>query len=88
MKNKPSDFINHPFASVLNKTEHEMVARNIMVILKRTGNEFRPLSWEQYKTERLKDGSFTTMEKVSFDKVIDYCISAQTAKLFSKSWKS
>lgn len=87
MKEKPSDFTNHPFASVLRKTEHEMVAANIMKILKRTGDKFRPLLWDEYKTERLKDGQFTSSEKGSFDKVIDYCASPQTARLFSASWK-
>ena len=87
MKDKPSDFTNHPFSSVLRKTEHEMVAANIMKILKRTGDKFRPLTWDEYKLERKKDGRFSTMEKGSFDKVIDYCASVQTARLFSKSWK-
>lgn len=38
---KPSDFLKHPYDSVLQHTEDEIVARNIMVILNRTGNEFR-----------------------------------------------
>ena len=57
-----------------------------MVILKRTGDEFRPLEWEEYKQERLKDKNFSEYEKKYFDKVIPYCKSADTAVLFSNSW--
>lgn len=84
---KPSNFTKHPLDSVLKNNESETIARNIMVILERTGNEFRPLGWEEYKSERLKDGNFTEGEKYYFDKAIDYCKSPDTAKLFSKSWK-
>ncbi len=72
--------------SVLQKSEAETIARNIMVILFRTGDTFRPLSWEEYKEERLKDGQFSEGEKRYFDQVIDYCDSPKTAKLFSKEW--
>lgn len=85
---KPSDFSKiFPFSSVLRKAEAEVVAKNIMTILDRTGNTFRPLTWEEYETERLKDGNFTAGEQEYFDKVIDYCKSSDTAVLFSKSWK-
>jgi hypothetical protein len=82
----PSDFTMKPFDSVLQKSEAETIACNIMVILKRTGNKFRPLLWEEYKEERLKDGNFTEGEKVYFDKVINFCKSSDTARCFSKSW--
>jgi hypothetical protein len=42
---KPSNLKNHPYDSRLQNNESETVARNIMVILSRTGNEFRLLSW-------------------------------------------
>jgi hypothetical protein len=58
-----------------------------MNILKRTGDVFRPLPWDEYKLDREKDGHFTESEHAYFDKVIDYCASAQTAKLFSKGWR-
>lgn len=83
---KPSNFTKHPWSSVLGNSESENIACNIMVILKRTGNEFRPLEWEEYKAERLKDGHFSEIEKKYFDDVIPYCKSADTAVLFSKSW--
>jgi hypothetical protein len=82
----PSDFTNFPWDSVFQKTESEMVAQNIMKILTRTGNVFKDLSFEEYKQERLKDGHFTEIEEQYFNKVIDYCKSADTAKLFSRKW--
>lgn len=85
---KPSDFKKFPFSSVLQNTESEIVAMNIMVILRRTGDAFRPLSWGEYKTERMKDGHYTDTEKGCFDSVIKYLKSADTAILFSKSWET
>ena len=84
---RPSDFIKDPFDSIKQKAEHEQIAFNIMLILKRTGNVFRKLSWTEYKKERLKDGNFSDGEKGYFNDVIDYCKSEDTAKLFSPNWK-
>lgn len=83
---KPSDFTQHPDRSVMREYEAEVVARNIMVILKRTGNKFRKLSWDEYKEERAKDGDFSPIEKPYFKRAIRYCESAQTAVLFSPTW--
>ena len=80
---KPSDFTNYPIASVLQKNESETVARNIMMILRRTGNTWRNLSWDEYVKHRTNDGNFTMNEKPHFDAVIGYCQSPETAKLFS-----
>lgn len=82
----PSNFTGHPFGSVLQNSESETIARNIMIILERTGNTFRELTWEEYKSERLKDKEFSEREKIFFEKVIDYCKSADTAKCFCKDW--
>lgn len=82
----PSQFITYPWSSVYGKAECETIAMNIMVILKRTGDIFRDLSFDEYKKERLKDGNFTESEKGYFEQVIGYCKSADTAKSFSKSW--
>lgn len=82
----PSDFTDYPWSSIMQKSEHETIACNIMVILKRTGNKFRKLSWKQYKQERLKDGNFSDGEKTFFNAVVDYCSSAKKAKSFSPSW--
>lgn len=84
---QPSDFCKQPYESVLKKTEHEIVACNIMVILNRTGNTWRELSWNEYQQEREKDGNFSLRELESFDLVIGYCKSEDTAKLFSPNWK-
>ena len=83
---KPSDFTSYPWGSVTMNSEAETVATNIMTILSRTGDEFRKLTWEEYKQEREKDGNFSTCERSYFEEVLPYCKSADTAKLFSKEW--
>ena len=85
---KPSSFRNHPFSLVLAKNEAETVARNVMVILARTGDKFRPLLWDEYVLERGKDNMECSSEKKYFEQIIDYCKSSDTAELFSLSWKS
>lgn len=85
-KTKPSDFTNHPFSSTEQNTECEIVATNIMKVLWRTGDTFRELTEEEYRTEREKDGHFTENEMNCFEKVIGFCKSPTTAKLFSKAW--
>ena len=84
---KPSDFSKiQPWNSALKNVESEIVASNVMVILKRTGDKFRKLTWEEYKKERLKDGGFSENEKAYFEKVMPYCETAMTARLFSEDW--
>jgi hypothetical protein len=85
MKN-PSDFCIFPWESKAQDSNSERVALNIMVILERTGNSFRELKWDEYKTEREKNGNFSHREKEHFDKVINYCTCANKAVTFSKSW--
>jgi len=82
----PSDFTACPWSCIFNKSEYETIAQNIMVILKRTGDKFRKLTFKEYKKERKKDGNFTGSEEEYFDKVIDYCSSSEKAKTFSKVW--
>jgi hypothetical protein len=72
---------------VTQNTEHEIVARNIMAILKRTGDIWRPLSRDEYEAERLKDGGFTGTELTLFDNVRRYCENAIDAQLFSPMWR-
>lgn len=83
----PSNFTKYPWDSTLQQAESEVIAKNVMLILKRTGDKFRDLPWEEYVTERKKDGNFTESEKQYFDKVISYCKSADTARLFSPGWE-
>ena len=85
---KPSDFQIHPWDSVTQDSGSETVALNIMVILYRTGNAFRDLTWDEYKEERQKDGNFSEFEKSKFNNVIPYLKNADTARLFSKDWAS
>lgn len=85
---KPSDFITWPWSSVKQNSECEQIAKNIMVVLKRTGDTFRPLTWEEYKSDiETRERTVPDSEKAYFDNVIDFCKSADTAQLFSESWK-
>ncbi|MCP4394895.1 MAG: hypothetical protein GY804_11615 [Alphaproteobacteria bacterium] len=75
--------------SIYRKSEMEVVAQNIMIILSRTGNEFRVLSWDEYKTERLKDGGFLKSikaEQSHFNKVFAMCSTEVSARKFSPTW--
>lgn len=87
----PSQFLDFPFNSIHQKSEFETVARNIMVILFRTGNVFRELSFEEYKEERMKDGSWTdseiNLEKVYFHR-LSYLCEGDNKKIctFSPAW--
>lgn len=85
----PKDFATRsPMASVLGKAEAETVARNIMVILARTGNEWRQLGWNEYERERNQDGNFDAVaEKHYFDRVIIYTESPIVARVFAPGWK-
>ncbi len=87
-KAKPSQFSSiFPFASVVQNTEQEIVAKNIMVILKRTGDKFRSLSWKEYKSERLKDGNFSEMkEHEFFNKIQFYTRNERSARCFCTVW--
>lgn len=87
MAKKPADFNKFPWGSVLRNSECEALAHNVMIILERTGNKFRKLTWDEYKAERQKDKNFSEGEKYYFDKVIGYCKSANTAVLFSTEWR-
>lgn len=82
----PKTFCMHPWNSVTQECESEIIARNIMVILSRTGDTFRELTWDEYVLEREKDDGCGD-EESRFDDVVDYCKSAETAVLFSKTWK-
>ena len=68
---KTSDFISLPVGSVLKNAECETAARNIMIILARTGDTWRELSWEQYSEHRVKDGHFAPWKEDNFFKKAD-----------------
>lgn len=82
---KPSSFSSFPFESLLQKTEAEVIALNIMKIRKRLGDNWK-LTWEEYERERLKDSGFNWMEKAYFEEVMPLIPDAIGAISFSKSW--
>jgi len=69
MEIKPSMFCKDPIGSVLQKSEAETIAQNIMIILKRTGDTFRPLSVAEYEKERKEDGEYHNGELRYFEQV-------------------
>jgi hypothetical protein len=77
----------YPWSSVLENSESEVVAQNIAKILKRTGDDWRELTEEEYVRERTNDGNFSTREADLFHKVKGYLKSGDTAKLFCTGWK-
>lgn len=86
-KRNPSYFAAiQPWNSVYKKSEAESIATNIMRILKRTGDTWRDLSWEEYKLERLKDSDFDEREKKWFQMSVLYCCSDEKARQFCIDW--
>lgn len=85
---KPSDIAGiYPWNSVERKCESETVARNIAIILARTGDEWKILTWDTYAEERRKDsGVIPQGEFGYFEAVKKYFISEQSARSFSKEW--
>lgn len=85
----PSQFKAQPWGSVTQKSECETVARNVMVMLSRTGNQWRELTPEEYLQERVKDGaslSDAQWELPYFRRVVQYTISPEAAREFSPAW--
>jgi len=82
---RPSNFREFPYESILKKVEPETVAANIMLILQRTGDTFRELSWDEYKVELKKDTQ-TPGPRGDFSKVKDYCFDPVKASRFCQVW--
>ena len=80
----------------MQNAECEWVATNIMKILARTGDEFRPITLEEYKAERMKDveagtdkgGGWSYMEASIFERVSNCAKSAELASKFCKDWET
>lgn len=86
---KPSDFTKFPIASIFGAAEYEGVAQNIMIILTRTGDEWRQLLWKEYKKERKKDEATEHdlyREESYFEDVSTYCANAKKALEFCPHW--
>jgi hypothetical protein len=81
----PSTFCEFPWESVLQKTEAEIVAVNIMKIRRRRGDVW-PLTFAEYKAERLKDSGFSYAEEEYFKQVIPLIPDQIGAIAFSKTW--
>lgn len=90
----PKDFRTFPYDSVFHNSERENIARNIMVILARTGDTWRELSVEEYLQERIKDGGGDTYnwqhgsESSMFPEVVKYTVSEEMARKFSNEWRN
>jgi len=85
----PSHYLQRPVGSVSQNGDTETIARNIMAILSREGNQFRELSFDEYKLSRIQDGATefaVSAEKPHFDIAAPYCISAQRANDFCEGW--
>jgi hypothetical protein len=95
MSKTPKHFTDKPWGSVFQNTETELVAMSIMRILWRTGDAWRPLTYQEYELERLKDinkdghrmdvGDLN--EESMFERCMPYCKSPDTAALLSPTWK-
>lgn len=86
---KPSDFATKfPYKSVTGKTEDGTLALNIMKAMVFMGNEWSPITWEDY-VKAWKEKGFDSCEKehACFDRVNKYCKSEDTARLFSPVWE-
>lgn len=67
----PSNFTTTPVNSILGKRHfaYDITARNIMKILERTGNQWRQLSWQEYKAEMNKDNNRVDGTRPIFDDI-------------------
>jgi hypothetical protein len=83
---QPSNFLDQPYDGATGHFEDEIVAHNIMAILSRTGDQWRTLEWSEYVAVRKEDGEFSDGEYASFVKVLPFCVSEASAKLFSPAW--
>lgn len=82
---RPSHFKSDPMGSVLQNSESETIACNIMRIRARLGDRWE-LTWEEYKREREKDGSFSDMEEGYFNKVMPLIADPIGAISFAAGW--
>lgn len=84
----PSVLTIYPWDSIFKKAEYEFVAYNIMVILKRNGNRFKPLDWDAYMKERKKDKGFSEYEHEYFVDLAYLSMGdRQELERFSPVWK-
>lgn len=82
----PSAFTQWPWSSMLQDSDAEQIAVNIMVILKRTGDTWRPLPAEEYRAQREKDGGFSQREAQWFERLAPLVATEELARTLSADW--
>ena len=90
---KPSDFLNLPVGSKLRESHDilfaqmvEITALNIMTILARTGNDWRLLQWDEFRSELDKHGNYPPGTRKFFNYAVAHTQSAEAAKQFCPVW--
>lgn len=76
----------HPFDSILQKAESEIIAKNIIVIQSRIDNKFQLIDWDIYYFHRMQDGNFSESEKKYFDIISPLLTNEKDVRKFSKAW--
>lgn len=82
---KPSHFLSRPMNSLLQESEAETIAWNIMIIRDRLGGKWS-LTLEEYRIERKKDGRYNTREEIYFEKVYPLIKDPSGAMTFAPAW--
>lgn len=84
----PSDFREKtPYSSVFDSVQMECAAKNVMTYLAKTGDTWRPLTWEEYRDGAAKDGHTKVgYEFDYFSRVQPYTESEAAARTFSPCW--
>lgn len=84
---KPSDIkYIHPFDSIIGECNHEIIAKNIIIIQSRLENKFQLIDWDIYYFHRIQDGNFSEKEIALFDKVAPMLTTESDVRKFSKCW--
>lgn len=84
---KPSIFKSFPWESILQKSEDEQIAQNIMIIRARLGDKW-DITWDEYKKEREKDGGWgcAYSEERYFKELMKQIPDVLGAIAFSPTW--
>ena len=82
----PSAFTVWPYSSVLRDSHCEQVAVNIMVILKRTGDAWRPMSADEYGSQPERNGVLSARQADLFHRVAPLVATEAMARKFSPEW--
>lgn len=83
---KPSDFVAFPEASVLQSCEAEVVAKNVMIVQRDLGDEWREVTEQEYLDGCKRYGFSGAADLSLFRKVQKYTTSPTAAAGFSEVW--